>query len=169
MKRNDQGDFSILYLEQDDTRGALMQTLTDQQKPVVIMLGEHTRLFQRPEDFTDLKHARRQLDLSIIFIIAGSERLTQLASRNGFPVYASMDALAQALTIGLQLKQAGPRSRVRNTMPLTSSVAPLTAEMPEPVVAHGAPRKTITLSLGEEVQAIDVAEQEQREDRKSVV
>lgn len=160
MKRNDQGDFTIVYLEQDDTRGAFIQTLSSQQKPVVIMLGDQTRLFQRPEDFTDLKHARRQLDLSVIFIIAGSERLTQLASRNGFPVYASMDALAHALTIGLQPKQAGQRSRVRNTMPLTSSVTPLAADVSEPVPVHAAPRKTITLSLGEEDHAIDVAEQE---------
>src|SRR2546430_3340410 len=139
MKRNDQGDFSILYLEQDDTRSALLQTLTGQKKPVVIMLGEQSRLFQRPEDFTDLKHVRRQLDLSIIFVIPGSERLAGLASRNGFPVYASMDALAHALDVGLQLKHPSPRTR--NTAPLASSMASLTTDGPE------APKKTITLAL----------------------
>src|SRR2546423_10618490 len=113
MKCNNQGDFCMLYLEAADTRSDLLHVLAGQKKPVVIMPGDQSRLFQRPEDFTDLKHARRQLDLSIIFIIHHSERLAQLASRNGFPVYASMDALASALAVGQQV-----RHRV-HTRPLT--------------------------------------------------
>src|SRR5579884_4426095 len=105
MKRSDNGDFCILYVEAGDDRATLIQAISVQKKPVVIMLAEQSRVFQRPEDFADLKHIRRQLDISIVFVIPGSVRQAQLAGRNGFPVYVSMDALASALAVGQMARQ----------------------------------------------------------------
>ncbi len=119
MKRNDSGDFSVLYIEAGDERATLFPLFAAQKKPVVIMLAEQSRVFQRPDDFTTLKHIRRQLDLPVIFVIPRSGHLAQLAARNGFPVYLSMDALADALSSGLLQRQ---RTQGRATAPLANSV-----------------------------------------------
>lgn len=117
MKRSDTGDFCVLYIEASDDRTGLFNTVSEQKKPVVIMLAEHTQAFQRPEDFTALKHVKRQLDKPVVFVIPDSERMTQMAARNGFPVYASMDTLSDALMVGQLSRQ---RVLTRTTAPLGS-------------------------------------------------
>ena len=105
MKRSDSGDFCVLYIEPEDDKSAVFALLGEQSKPVVILLspsGAQTRarVFQRPEDFSDLKHLKRQSDLTIFFVITGNEYLRQLATRNGFSTYSSIDALGEALEEG---------------------------------------------------------------------
>lgn len=117
MKRNDSGDFCVLYVEPDDERNVLIEAISGQKKPVVILLAEQSRAFQRPEDFATLKHIRRQLDRPIVFVIPSSEHLTQQAARHGFPVYLSMDALANALSVGQLSRQRVP---TRTTGPLSN-------------------------------------------------
>jgi hypothetical protein len=117
MKQSDSGDFCVLYVEPDDEKSALFQDILAQKKPIVLMLAEQARVFQRPEDFAELKHIRRHLDMPILFVASGSERLVHLAGRHGFPVYLSMDALVNALKGGQVGKQRGV---VRNTIPLGS-------------------------------------------------
>ncbi len=135
MKRNDAGDFNVLYIEPDDDRNALFQTIAGQKKPVVIMLAEQVRVFQRPDDFTSLKHVKRQLNLPVVFVIPHAGQLAQLAARNGFPVYLSMDALADALSAGHYARQRGAG---RSTVPLTSSEQ------------AAAPKKTLPPGSGEQ-------------------
>ena len=65
MKRNDSGDFSILYLERNDERETLFNVIAGQQKPVVLLLSEQTRLFQRPEEFMALRHVRRGMGVEV--------------------------------------------------------------------------------------------------------
>ncbi len=116
MKKNDSGDFSVLYVEPGDDRSQLFLVIAEQKKPVVLMLTEPTLAFQRPDDFSSLKRVKRQLDLPIVFVIPPGGQLAQMAARNGFPVYLSMDSLADALSVG-QLT----RSRAaRVTNPLSS-------------------------------------------------
>jgi hypothetical protein len=125
MKRNDNGGFCILYVEPNDDKAELVQVISGQKKPVVIMLAEQARVFQRPEDFTALKRVRRQLDQPIIFVIPSSGHLAQLASRNGFPVYLSMDALARVLAAG-KLGDHRTASRGRATpLPIAHPSSPL--------------------------------------------
>ncbi len=104
MKLNENGDFCLLYVEPADEKQSLFATIGEQQKPVVLMLplaGQpRSRLFQRPEDFSDLKHVRRQSGVSIVFLTAGSERLAQMAARYGFPSYPSIDDFADFLVHG---------------------------------------------------------------------
>ncbi len=134
MKYNDTGDFCVLYVEPMDDKTALFTTIIGQKKPVVLMLAEQTRVLQRPEDFTELKHVKRQLDQPVVFVATQSERLLQLAHRNGFPVYPSMDALSNALANGYMTRQ---RTRA-TTMPLhpaqvaslSHKTAPLTPPPP---------------------------------------
>jgi hypothetical protein len=97
MKRSDSGDFCVLYVEPEDDKLTLFALLREQNKPIVLLLqptGAQTRarVFQRPEDFSDLKHLRRQHNLTIFFVIAGNDYLRQLAARNGFSTYTSIDA-----------------------------------------------------------------------------
>ncbi len=113
MKHNDTGDFCILYVEPTDEKTALFAMIGTQIKPVVLMLAEQTRILQRPEDFAELKHVKRRLAQPIVFVAAQSERLQHLATRNGFSVYPSMDALADALTRGQMTRQLN-----KTTMPL---------------------------------------------------
>lgn len=105
MKRSDSGDFCVLYIEPEDDKSAVFALLGEQNKSVVILLSSsggqtRARVFQRPEDFSDLKHLRRQCNLTLFFVIAGNEYLRQLATRNGFPTYSSIDALGEALEEG---------------------------------------------------------------------
>jgi len=129
MKFNDAGDFCMLYIEPADEKPALLEFISGQKKPVVIMLPVQSRstiersLFQRPDDFGDLKHVKRKLDLPIIFVIPGNERLQQLASRNGFPAYISIDALSDSLAQG-HLSLSRQRTLTRKTTPLSSPPVP---------------------------------------------
>jgi hypothetical protein len=124
MKSNDAGDFCMLYVEPTDEKLALLEFISEQKKPVVIMLPVQSRLkvFQHPDDFSDLKHVKRQLDLPIIFVIAGNELLRQLASRNGFPAYVSIDALADSFAQG-HLSLSRQRTLARKTLPLNPPAA----------------------------------------------
>lgn len=147
MKRNDTGSFCVLYIEPTDDKAALMQVINEQKKPIVILLAEQTEVFQRPEDFTMLKHVKRQMNVSIVFVIPNGGHLAQLASRNGFPVYFSMDALADALTVG-QLGRH--RTITRPTGPLEGRLAD-----PQFVASRNreagdrllSPKKTIPLTM----------------------
>ena len=81
MKKNDTGDFSVLFVEQEDERNALFQVIAGQQKPVVLILAEQTRVFQRPDDFTTLKLMKRRHDLTITFVIPHGGRVRNWRSR----------------------------------------------------------------------------------------
>jgi len=106
MKCSDTGDFCVLYIEPEDDKSAVFELVSEQKKPVVILLSPPSgaqskpRVFQRPEDFGDLKHLRRQRGLTLYFVITGNEYLRQLAARNGFATYVSIDALGEALEEG---------------------------------------------------------------------
>ncbi len=122
MKCNNAGDFCMLYVEPTDERTVLLEFISKQKKPVVIMLPAQSRLkvFQHPDDYSDLKHVKRQLDLPIVFVVSGNEHMRQLAWRNGFPAYISIDALADSLSKG-QLALSRQRTLARNTVPLSPS------------------------------------------------
>ena len=124
MKSNDVGDFCMLYVEPTDERTALLEFISEQKKPVVIMLPAQSRLkvFQHPDDYGDLKHVKRQLDLPIVFVVSGNEHMRQLAWRNGFPAYISIDALADSLSKG-QLALSRQRTLARKTVPLSPSTS----------------------------------------------
>jgi hypothetical protein len=122
MKSNDAGDFCMLYVEPTDERVPLLEFISEQKKPMVIMLPAQSRLkvFQHPDDFSDLKQAKRQLDLLVVFVISGNELLRKLAWRNGFPAYVSIDALGDSLSKG-QLGFSRQRTLARKTVPLSPS------------------------------------------------
>lgn len=128
MKRSDTGDFCLLYIEPEDDKLALFALLREQRKPVVILLqpsGAQTRarIFQRPEDFSDLKHLRRQHNLTIFFVIAGNDYLRQLAARNGFSTFTSIDSLGIALEEG-RSSLTHQRAMAKN-QPVLDPVSPM--------------------------------------------
>ncbi|HYX50417.1 MAG TPA: hypothetical protein VE843_11780, partial [Ktedonobacteraceae bacterium] len=63
---------------------------------------------------------KRHLDLPIVFVAPGNELLRKLAWRNGFPAYASIDALADSLSKG-HLAISRQRTLTRKTIPLKPS------------------------------------------------
>ncbi len=130
MKLNENGDFCLLYVEPEDERQQLFEAVGRQKKPVVLMLplapGQpRSRLFQRPEDFSDLKHVKRQADVPVIFLTAGSERLAQLAARYGFPAYSSIDAFAETLAHGRRAERPGSERNPPPAMPRRTRTGPL--------------------------------------------
>ncbi|MDQ2887720.1 MAG: hypothetical protein M3Y39_16730 [Chloroflexota bacterium] len=156
MKRSDTGDFCVLYIEQDDEKESIFRVISEQKKPIVIMLmgrgqrseppGERSemRVFQRPEDFAELKHLRRHLGVPVLFVISGSESLIQLAGRHGFPVYRSMDTLADAIASGQRQRGVSrrtvplsplPESVPRRTIPLNTLDAPAVQRRTVPLLA----------------------------------
>lgn len=128
MKRSDSGDFCLLYIEPEDEKSAVFALLCEQSKPVVILLQPagaqmRARVFQRPEDFSGLKHLRRQHDLTIFFVIAGNDYLRQMAARNGFATYTSIDALGEALEEG-RSSLAHSRAMAKNAPIAVEPVSP---------------------------------------------
>ena len=77
MKSNDAGDFCVLYVEPADERAALLEFISEQKKPVVIMLPAQSglKVFQQPDHYSELKNVKRQFDLQIVFVISGNEHL----------------------------------------------------------------------------------------------
>jgi hypothetical protein len=143
MKLNENGDFCLLFVEATDEKERLFEVIGAQKKPVVLLLPQvagqpRSRLFQRPEDFSDLKHVRRQTGVPIIFLTASSELLAQMAARHGFPSYPSVDAfasmLAQERSPGLVASglysQAGRRARTGPLVPTAGQVAAIRRSMP---------------------------------------
>jgi hypothetical protein len=116
MKRNDVGDFIVLYVEPGDQRADLFQTIGMQKKPLVLIPAGQTGVLQKPDDFTLLKYVKRQVDVPIIFILPHGSQQAQLAARNGFPVYPSTNALLDALNIGqiTRMRTAHPASPSRS-------------------------------------------------------
>src|SRR5579864_1128540 len=117
MKRNDAGDFIVLYIEPGDQRTDLFQTIGMQKKPVVLIPAGQTGVLQKPDDFTLLKYVKRQADLPIIFILPHGSQQAQLAARNGFPVYPSTSALLDVLNLGqiAQMRSAHSSSPSRSS------------------------------------------------------
>ncbi|HEY0752407.1 MAG TPA: hypothetical protein VGD98_00390 [Ktedonobacteraceae bacterium] len=156
MKLNENGDFCLLYIEPDDEKHSLFALIGEQQKPVVLILplaGQpRARLFQRPEDFSDLKHVRRQNGVSIVFVTTGSERLAQMATRYGFPAYSSIDDFANFLAHGYQVPRADgdgklyppPLRRARTGPLMPSAAVAQLAALRKPVVTR--PLNTHALS-----------------------
>ena len=98
MKRNDTGEFCVLYVEPSDERSTLFNAVVGQHKPIVVLLSEQARVMQRPDDYAALKKLKRQHDVPIHFVISESNRgrrIMHVATRSGFAVYNSMDALLQ--------------------------------------------------------------------------
>jgi len=138
MKLNEDGDFCLLYIEPADEKQTLFETIGMQTKPVVLMLplapGQfRSRLFQRPEDFSDLKYIKRQAGVPVIFLTSSSEHVAQMAARYGFPVYPTIDALAESLSHSRRAEREEgdsrpyhPVRRVR-TGPLVPTAAQLAA------------------------------------------
>ncbi len=135
MKRNDAHDFCILYLEPGDDRDALFCAIAGQRKPVVLMLAEESRLFQRSEEFVALKNLKRQLNVAIFFVIASGERLVSLAERNGFPVYKSMDALSDALPL-TPLEEIVAHMETMPLPTVSPSLQPIRSSTPRPIASQ---------------------------------
>lgn len=147
MKQNNSGDFCLLYIEPGDEKTTLFNIIASQQKPIIIILMEHVRLFQRPDDYVALKHTKRQIGVPITFVTMHREHLAQLANRYGFPAYTSMDILAEAIGQGRLGRQ---RILNRTTGPLH--------ELPQ---AH-APRRTIPLSASGSLRELPQAQAPRR-------
>ena len=141
MKLNENGDFCLLYVEPADEKERLFEVIGAQKKPVVLLLPQaagqpRSRLFQRPEDFSDLKHVRRQTGVPITFLTASSELLTQMAARYGFASYPSIDAFAEALARGRRSgqdeakPQAARRARTGPLVPPSGQVAAIRRPVP---------------------------------------
>lgn len=143
MKLNENGDFCLLFVEATDEKERLFEVIGAQKKPVVLLLPQaagqpRSRLFQRPEDFSDLKRIRRQSGVPIIFLTASSELLAQMAARHGFPSYPSVDAfarlLAQERSPGLVASgphaPVGRRARTGPLVPHAGQLAALQHSLP---------------------------------------
>ena len=148
MKRSDSGDFCVLYIEPEDEKLAVFALLREQSKPAVILLqptGAQTRarMFQRPEDFSDLKHLRRQHNLTIFFVIAGNDYLRQLAARNGFSTFTSIDALGDALEEG-RLSLTHQRAMAK-TPPAFEPVSPTPASLRLSPAVMAKPAQSVTM------------------------
>src|SRR5579859_2586126 len=98
MKYDELSDISTILIEPGDEKATVLDHVSIQSKPVVVVLPDHAnRVFQQPADFSELRRVRRQSGTSIMLVITGSERLRQWARRHGFPVYTSIEACGRAL------------------------------------------------------------------------
>src|SRR6185312_3011785 len=98
MKYKEMHDISTILVEPSDKKSAVVHQVSMQKKPVIIVLPENaSKVFQRPEDFGELKHIKRYLGTPITLVIMGSDRLKRWARRQGLSVYSSREALDKSL------------------------------------------------------------------------
>jgi hypothetical protein len=98
MRRDEWESVSIFYIEQNDDKQTVFDTLTQHGRKsgmVIVLTGQPTKAFQSPKDFHDLKLLKRQGNLLIIFVIPKGS-LSQWAIANGFAVYPLLEVLAKS-------------------------------------------------------------------------
>jgi hypothetical protein len=153
MKLNENGDFCLLYVEPEDEKLSLFETISAQTKPVVLMLplaaGQpRSRLFQRPEDFSDLKHVRRQSGVSVTFLTSGSEFLALMAARYGFPAYSSIDVFAEALAHGQRSEREESETRGNLYAQRRARTGPLTPSAQVAMIRRSMPTGPLNMRAG---------------------
>src|SRR5579875_1652510 len=98
MKQEEMSDMCTILVEGQDERAEVMDQVRKQHKPVVIVVPEYaSQIFQRPEDFRDLKRVKRECGIPVTLVLPGHERMRNWARRQGFTVYASSETCARAL------------------------------------------------------------------------
>ena len=98
MKQEEMSDMCTILVEGQDGRGEVMDQVRKQHKPVVIVVPEYaSQVFQRPEDFQDLRRVKRECGIPITLVLPGHERMRNWARRQGFTVYASSETCARML------------------------------------------------------------------------
>src|SRR5437660_12475015 len=76
MKQEEMNDISTILIEATDERSAVMNQVSKQTKPVIIVLPEQAdQIFRQPGDFFELKRLKRERGLSITLVISGHERI----------------------------------------------------------------------------------------------
>jgi hypothetical protein len=98
MKQEEMSDISTILIEATDERSAVMDQVSKQTKPVIIVLPEQAdQIFRQPGDFFELKRIKRERGLSITLVISGHERIRNMARRQGFQVYTSAETCVRAM------------------------------------------------------------------------
>ena len=98
MKLEEMNEINTILIEATDERSAVMNQVSKQTKPVIIVLPEQAdQIFRQPGDFFELKRLKRERGISITFVISGHERIRNMARRQGFQVYTSAETCVRAM------------------------------------------------------------------------
>lgn len=98
MKQEEMSDMCTILVEEQDRHIEVIDQVRKQHKPVVIVVSEQAaQVFQGPDDFRELKRARRECGIPVTLVLSGHERMRNWARRQGFTVYASAETCAKAL------------------------------------------------------------------------
>jgi len=98
MKLEETNDTNTILIEATDERSAVMNQVSKQTKPVIIVLPEQAdQIFRQPGDFFELKRLKRERGIAITFVISGHERIRAMARRQGFQVYTSAETCVRAI------------------------------------------------------------------------
>jgi hypothetical protein len=98
MKLEEMNEINTILIEATDERSAVMNQVSKQTKPVIIVLPEQAdQIFRQPGDFFELKRVKRERGISISFVISGHERIRNMARRQGFQVYTSAETCVKAM------------------------------------------------------------------------
>ncbi len=75
--------------------------IADSKQPVLLVLPEGpVPALQRPEDFRTLTRLKRELDISILFVIPANDKLRSWAQQHRLHAFASQEELEHALSRG---------------------------------------------------------------------
>ena len=93
----------MVYVAPTDDRQTVLTAILTQdklgRKQVVVVLPEQNKAFQRPVDFDGLKNMRRGLKAQIAFVAPSGPGPSEFARQRRFPVYSSLESLAQSLKV----------------------------------------------------------------------
>ena len=96
MKYDEASDVATILVEAADEKALVLRFLSLQHKPVVVVLPEDT-LFRRPGDLLELMRTGQRSTHAVTLVIEGNERLRSWARRQGYTVFSSREACANAL------------------------------------------------------------------------
>ncbi len=102
MKHEERSGITTIVVEPGDERGEVLGRLEHRgggAQPLIVVLLDDT-VFRRPGDLRDLRHAVTRQNMELMLVLVENERLRLWARRQGFNVFASLDACVRSVQMG---------------------------------------------------------------------
>lgn len=100
MRQEEKGSVSIFFIDPQDEKDSIIEELRTKSgflsAAAIVLPEQAVKAFRSPRDFHEMRQIKRQVDIPIIFVTSGKSTM-QWATRSGFPVYASLDAVMEAI------------------------------------------------------------------------
>src|SRR5579885_2990195 len=90
----------IIHVSPNDDRQSVVNAITSQDQKgrdqIVLELPAQNKSFKNAVDFEGLHQMASELEAAVVLVLPGRSKIANLARKEGFTVYPSLDELASA-------------------------------------------------------------------------